>query len=116
MIIRQELSYERMFEHAVLSLPDVPDFHEPLYIDADGVATAYDLLECWRTRERVPDPVLDDPADRARFVGHLERESWSRWLAHELEARFGPPRRCELPRGLGRTHTGALNAKSSVIA
>lgn len=100
MIVRQELLHERMFDHAVLSLPDVTGSHEPLYIDADGVATAYDLLECWRTRERVPDPALDDPADRVRFVGHLEEESWSCWLAQELKTRFGTPRGCELPRVL----------------
>jgi hypothetical protein len=76
--------------------------------DADGVATANELLECWRARERVPDPALVDPADRVRLVGHLETESWSSWLAQELESRFGTPRRCELPRVLGRTPQGAL--------
>ena len=102
-IVRQKLFHEQTFDHAVLSVPDVTDFHEPLYVDADGVATADELLECWRTRERIPDPALDHPANRARFVGHLENESWSRWLAQELESRFGTPRRCELPRVLGRT-------------
>jgi hypothetical protein len=102
-VVRHELFHEQTFDHAVLSLPEVTDSHEPLYIDADGVATAYDLLECWRTRERVPNPVLDDPADRARFVGHLIKESWSRWLAQELKTRFGSPRGSELPRVLGRT-------------
>ena len=102
-VVRQELFHERTFDHAVLSLPAGTDFHEPLYVDADGVATADDLLECWRTRERLPDPALDDPADCARFVGHLEKESWSSWLAGELKARFGNPRERELPLVLGRT-------------
>ena len=115
-VVRQESFHQRTFDHAVLSLPDATDSPEPLYVDADGVATAYELLECWRTRERLSDPTLDDPADRVRFVGHLEQESWSCWLAQELKTRFGTPRGCELPRGLGRTHTGALNEKSSVIA
>ncbi len=102
-IVRQELFDERTFDHAVLGLPDDTDFHEPLYVDADGVATAYDLLEYWRTRERLPDPALDDPADPVRFVGHLEKESWSCWLAQELKTRFGMPQGRELPRVLGRT-------------
>lgn len=102
-VVRQELFHERTFDHAVLSLPDVTDLHGPLYVDADGVATADDLLECWRTREHVLGPALDDPADRARFVSHLEQESWSCWLAQELETRFGMPGERELPRVLGRT-------------
>jgi hypothetical protein len=102
-VVRKELFHERMFDHAVLSLPDVTDSHEPLYVDADGVATADDLLECWRTRERLTDPALDDPADLARFVGHLKEKSWSCWLAQELKTRYGTPRSPELPRVLGRT-------------
>ncbi len=90
-IVRQEWFHDRTFDHAVLRLPDFTDLHEPVYADADGVATADDLLECWRTRERLAEPVLDDPADHARFVGHLENESWSRRLAKELETRFGKP-------------------------
>jgi hypothetical protein len=52
-LVRQELLHEQAFDHALLSLSDVTDFHEPLYVDADGVATAHDLLECWRTRNRL---------------------------------------------------------------
>jgi hypothetical protein len=102
-VVRHELFHEQTFDHAVLSLPDVTHFHEPLYVDADGVATAYDLLQCWRIRERIPSPALDDPADRSRFVGHLQQESWSCWLAQDLKARFGMPRGRELPRVLGRS-------------
>src|SRR5882672_10280954 len=60
-VVRHELFHEQTFDHAVLSVPDVTDFHEPLYVDADGVATADELLECWRTRERILDPALEDP-------------------------------------------------------
>jgi len=100
-IVRQECIHDRTFDHAVLRLPDDRDLHEPLYVDADGVATAYDLLERWRTRERLVEPVLDDPANTVRFVGHLENESWSRWLAKKLEARFGKLAGLNLVLGLG---------------
>ncbi|HJX82813.1 MAG TPA: hypothetical protein VJ723_00565 [Candidatus Angelobacter sp.] len=116
-VVRRELFHEQTFDHAVLSLPDATDSREPLYIDADGVATACDLLECWRTRERLPDPALEDPADRVRFVGHLQKESWSCSLAQELKTRFGMPEGHELPRVLGRT-TGQEHwyEESNVIA
>ena len=100
-LVRQELLHEQAFDHALLSLSDVADFHEPLYVDADGVATAFDLLECWRSRNRLPDLLLEDPVDRVRFVGHLEKESWSSWLAQELKKRFGMPQGPDLPRVLG---------------
>jgi hypothetical protein len=100
-IVRRECFHDRTFDHAALRLPDVTDLHEPVYVDADGVATAYDLLEWWRTRERLVEPVLDDPADRARFIGHLEKESWSRHLAKELETRFGEPTGLDLVPVLG---------------
>jgi len=102
-IVRQELLHEQTFDHVVLSLPDVNDFQKFLYVDADGVATGDELLECWDTRNRLPDAALEDPADHVRFVGHLDKESWSRWLAHELKNRFGVPGVRELPRVLGRT-------------
>src|SRR5258708_26346540 len=102
-IVRQELLHEQAFDHVVLSLPDVTDFQKSLYVDADGVATGDDLLECWRTRNRLPDPALEDPADQVRFVGHLEQEPWSCWLAQQLKTRFGMPGVLELPRVLGRT-------------
>ena len=102
-IVRQEWFDEQTFDHAVLSVSDVTNFHERLYIDADGVATAAGLVECWQTRECMPLAVLVDPANRARFIGYLEDESCSAWLAQELKTRFGVPRFNELPCVLGRT-------------
>jgi hypothetical protein len=58
-------------------------------------------------------PVIDDPADRLRFVGHLESESWSSWLAQELRTRFGNPKGPEIPRVLGRTELGRTHAGAS---
>src|SRR4029077_4442829 len=77
-IVRQELLHEQAFDHVVLSLPDVNDSQKSLYVDAAGVATGEELLRCWRTRNRLPDAALEDPADRVRFVGHLNKECWSR--------------------------------------
>lgn len=103
MIVRQELLYEQTFDHVVLSLPDVPGFCEPLYVDADGIASADELLKRWRTREHLHCPTLDDPAECARFVGHLNQEFVSCWLAQELEIRFGQPEGNDLLRALGGT-------------
>jgi hypothetical protein len=90
-LVRQELWNEQAFDHVILSVGDTPDFRETLYIDADGVATRSALRERWRTRERLADIQLEDPADVIRFVGHLHNDSLSIWLAEQLRSRFGLP-------------------------
>jgi len=111
-IVRRELLYEQAFDHVVLSLPDSNDSQKFLYVDADGVATGEELLECWRTHNRLPNATLEDPADRVRFVGHLEKESWASWLAEELKTRFGMPKRLDLHYVLGRTQTQEQRMKN----
>jgi hypothetical protein len=87
-LVRQELLDEQVFDHVLLSVDNTDD---SLYIDADGVATRSDLLQRWRNRERLADICLEDPADAIRFVGHLHKESLSRWLSEQLRNRFGLP-------------------------
>ena len=101
-IVREELLGEQAFDHVVLSLPNPLHLVEALYVDADGVTTGAALVKCWRTRERLPTAVLEDPADRIRFVCPLRRESWSAWLAAQFEANFGKPHWSELVGLLGR--------------
>jgi len=64
------------------------------------------------TRNRLPDAALEDPADHVRFVGHLDKESWSRWLAHELKNRFGVPGVRELPRVLAEPDDYSVGVRS----
>lgn len=87
-LVRPELLHEQAFDHVVLSL-EMAGSSQTLYIDADGVATKSALLERWRTREGLADIQLEDPAESIRFVGHLQRESLSKWLAEQLRSRFG---------------------------
>jgi hypothetical protein len=89
-LVRQELLDEQVFDHVVLSVANIQG---SLYIDADGVATRSALLERWRTREGLTDIQLEDPANTIRFVGHLQKESLSHWLAEQLRSRFGIPDR-----------------------
>ena len=101
-IVRKEFIDEQTFDHCVLSLPDLAGQTESLYVDANGVATGNDLLDYWRDRERMPGPVLEDPVNRIRLISHLDKESWSAWLAEQLSTRFGKPERRDLLRTLGR--------------
>jgi hypothetical protein len=87
-LVRQELLEEQVFDHVVLSVPNIDD---ALYIDADGVATRSALLERWRSRGGLTDMQLEDPADTIRFVGHLYKDSLSRRLAKQLQGEFGIP-------------------------
>jgi hypothetical protein len=101
-IVRTELFREQAFDHVVLSLADPQHLTEMVYIDADGVTTRRALVKCWRTRERLPGALLEDPANRIRFVAPLRKESWSAWLAAQLEVKFGKPKWSELAGLLGR--------------
>jgi hypothetical protein len=101
-IVRKELIDEQVFDHCVLSLPDSVAQTEPLYVDANGVATCNDLLDYWRDREGMSAPILEDPVSGIRLISHLEEESWSRWLAERLTTRFGKPERQNLLRTLGQ--------------
>lgn len=101
-IVRRELVREQAFDHVVLSLSDPRRLADTLYLDADGVATAQSLLNRWRTRERLPDAILEDPASRTRFLGPLWKEAWPACLARHLEVRFGKPTWHELAGLLGR--------------
>jgi len=101
-IVRKELLKEQALDHVVLSLANPQHWAETLYVDADGVATAHSLLKCWRTRERLPGAILEDPANQSRFLTPLWKESWSAWLAGQLEVRFGKPQWSELSALLGR--------------
>jgi hypothetical protein len=90
-LVRQELWNEQVFDHVILRVDNTPGCREPLYIDADGVATRSALLERWRTREGLTDIQLEDPASAIRFVGHLQNDSLSIWLSQQLRERFGDP-------------------------
>lgn len=87
-LLRKEFLNEQTFDHVVLSLKST---HQPLYVDADGVATRDTLLERWRIRERLANVQLEDPASAVRFVGHLRKDSLSCWLADQFRERFGIP-------------------------
>ncbi|HET6843520.1 MAG TPA: hypothetical protein VFK06_17845 [Candidatus Angelobacter sp.] len=101
-IVRKELVREQAFDHVVLSLSDPQHVGDTLYLDADGASSAHTLLNRWRTRERLPDAILEDPASRTRFLPPLWKESWSAWLARHLEAKFGKPTWPELAGLLGQ--------------
>jgi hypothetical protein len=92
-LVRQELWDEQVFDHVILRVEHTPDSREPLYIDADGVATRSALLERWQTREGLTNVQMEDPADTIRFVGHLHNELVSLWLAGQLQIKFGNPDR-----------------------
>lgn len=89
-------------DHVVLSLPDPEGVIEPLYLDADGVTTAFSLLTRWNLRERLAHPVLEDPADHARLISSVKDEVWSAWLAEQFEAQFGKLQWLDLENLLGR--------------
>jgi len=89
---------KQAFDHVVLSLPDVNDFQKFLYVDATVVATGDELLECWDTRNRFARCCVGGSSGSRPLCCHLDKESWSRWLAHELKNRFGVPGVRELPR------------------
>ena len=104
-IVRQELAHQQTFDHILLSLPDRQGVNETLYLDADGVTTAPPILECWRTRERLPSALLEDPGDPCRFVSPLRNDWWSHCLAEKFRSEFGTPGRSDLPSLLGRSQT-----------
>jgi hypothetical protein len=104
-IVRQELAHQPTFDHVLLSLPDRQGVNETLYVDADGVTTATPLLECWRTRERLPSALLEDPGDPCRFGSPLRNECLSHWLAERFRSEFGTPGRSKISILLGRSQT-----------
>ncbi len=85
-LVRAELLHEQAFDHVVLR---VHARGTSLYVDADGVAERTSLIYRWQSRERMADVSLEDPARAIRFVGHLYKESFSRWLALQLRIKFG---------------------------
>ncbi|SRR5579884_2978474 len=103
-LLRPEFLKLQAFDHVVVRLEHCSDFSEALYMDADGLATKDELVSRWRTRERLLNVQLEDPADPIRFVGHLENRSMSAWVAQQLHIRFGNPEKSwiELQRNCNR--------------
>lgn len=100
-VIREAFYGEQAFDHCVLSWESQAGNSEAWYIDANGVSHKAGLLRYWRSRERLRNPILEDPVNPVRFVRHLEEHSWSDWLARELRKEFGSPERHEIAKILG---------------